>query len=50
MCIYFRDIEPKRKVLTKETQANLDTKVTVEDLTNPEASEKYWKVLAEKRR
>lgn len=41
----------KRKNLsTKETQANLDTKVSVDDLTNPEgASEKYWKILAEKR-
>ncbi|XP_060803155.1 geminin isoform X2 [Amyelois transitella] len=45
------DVEVKRKNLsTKETQANLDTNITVEDLTNPEASEKYWKILAEKRR
>ncbi|KAM3965189.1 geminin DNA replication inhibitor [Aphomia sociella] len=45
------DIEVKRKNLSsKETQANLDTKISVEDLTNPEASEKYWKILAEKRR
>ncbi|XP_059051317.1 geminin [Achroia grisella] len=45
------DIEVKRKnLLSKETQANLDTKISVEDLTNPEASEKYWKILAEKRR
>ncbi|XP_026734792.1 geminin [Trichoplusia ni] len=45
------DIEVKRKNLsTKETQANLDGKVTVEDLTNPEgASEKYWEILAGKR-
>lgn len=45
------EVEVKRKNLsTKETQANLDTKITVEDLTNPEeASEKYWKILAEKR-
>ncbi|XP_028173550.1 geminin-like [Ostrinia nubilalis] len=45
------DIEVKRKNLsTKETQADLDTKVSIDDLTNPEgASEKYWKILAEKR-
>ncbi|XP_075978031.1 geminin DNA replication inhibitor [Anticarsia gemmatalis] len=45
------DIEVKRKNLsTKETQANLDTKITVDDLTNPEGpSEKYWQILAEKR-
>lgn len=50
-CFFCRDIEVKRKNLsTKETQANLDTKVSVDDLTNPEgASEKYWKILAEKR-
>uniref|UniRef100_A0A2A4ISK1 Geminin n=1 Tax=Heliothis virescens TaxID=7102 RepID=A0A2A4ISK1_HELVI len=45
------DVEVKRKNLsTKETQANLDTKITVDDLTNPEGpSEKYWELLAEKR-
>ncbi|CAH0398441.1 unnamed protein product [Chilo suppressalis] len=45
------DVEIKRKnISTKETQANLDTKICVDDLTNPEgASEKYWKILAEKR-
>ncbi|XP_026761809.1 geminin [Galleria mellonella] len=45
------DIEAKRKNLSsKETQANLENKISIEDLTNPEASEKYWKILAEKRR
>ncbi|CAH0691740.1 unnamed protein product [Spodoptera exigua] len=45
------DVEVKRKNLsTKETQANLDTTITVDDLTNPEGpSEKYWQLLAEKR-
>nr|XP_021188223.2 geminin [Helicoverpa armigera] len=45
------DVEVKRKNLsTKETQANLDSKITVDDLTNPEGpSEKYWELLAEKR-
>ncbi|KAL4707811.1 hypothetical protein ACJJTC_001757 [Scirpophaga incertulas] len=45
------DVEIKRKILsTKKTQATFDKKVTVEDLTNPEeASENYWKILAEKR-
>lgn len=48
----YRDIDVKRKNTTsnKETQANLDTKISVEDLTNPQgASETYWKILAEKR-
>lgn len=42
----------KRKNATsnKETQANLDAKISVDDLTNPKgASETYWKILAEKR-
>ncbi|XP_063623920.1 geminin [Cydia splendana] len=45
------DVEVKRKNLsTKETQANFDTKISADDLTNPEgASEKYWQILAEKR-
>lgn len=45
------DFEVKRKNLsTKETQASIVNKVTVEDLTNPEgASENYWQILAEKR-
>lgn len=45
------DVEVKRKNLsTKETQANLDTKISVSDLTDPEGpSEKYWQILAEKR-
>ncbi|KAG6440648.1 geminin [Manduca sexta] len=43
--------EVKRKNLsTKETQANLDTQISEDDLTNPDgASEKYWQILAEKR-
>lgn len=51
ICFDFRDVEVKRKNLsTKETQANLDTTITVDDLTNPEGpSEKYWQLLAEKR-
>lgn len=46
------DVEAKRKVIvsSKETQANLDSKITADDLTNPEGpSEKYWEVLAGKR-
>lgn len=44
-------VEVKRKnLLSKETQANLDTKISEDDLTNPKgASEKYWQILAEKR-
>lgn len=51
MLFCFSDVEVKRKNLsTKETQANLDTKITADDLTNPEGpSEKYWQLLAEKR-
>ncbi|CAB3236739.1 unnamed protein product [Arctia plantaginis] len=45
------EVEVKRKnSSTKETQANLDSKITVDDLINPEGpSEKYWEILAEKR-
>ncbi|KAJ2948976.1 hypothetical protein O0L34_g5916 [Tuta absoluta] len=47
------DLEVKRKSPSfkeKETQANLDSKISVDDLTNPKgASETYWKILAEKR-
>lgn len=47
------DITPevKRKNLSsKETQASIENKITVEDLTNPKgASEKYWEILAGKR-
>lgn len=43
--------EVKRKNLSsKETQASIENKITVEDLTNPNgASEKYWEILAGKR-
>ncbi|XP_041978897.1 geminin-like [Aricia agestis] len=45
------DVEVKRKnISSKEIQVNLQNKVSVDDLTNPEkASETYWKLLAEKR-
>lgn len=45
------NVEIKRKNLsTKETQVNLENKISADDLTNPKgASEKYWQVLAEKR-
>ncbi|CAH2096378.1 unnamed protein product [Euphydryas editha] len=45
------DVEIKKKnVSTKETQVNLENKISAEDLTNPEgASERYWQILAEKR-
>lgn len=50
---YRGDITPevKRKNLSsKETQASIENKITVEDLTNPKgASEKYWEILAGKR-
>ncbi|CAK1580091.1 unnamed protein product [Parnassius mnemosyne] len=45
------DVEVKRKnISSKETQANLDNKISARDLTDPNgASEKYWQKLAEKR-
>ncbi|CAH2048511.1 unnamed protein product, partial [Iphiclides podalirius] len=45
------DVEVKRKNLSsKETQVNLDSKISASDLTNPKgASEKYWQILAGKR-
>ncbi|CAG9101975.1 hypothetical protein JYU34_006006 [Plutella xylostella] len=47
------DVDAKRRPVTskeKETQANIDTTITADDLCNPEGpSEKYWQVLAEKR-
>ncbi|XP_046966064.1 geminin-like [Vanessa cardui] len=45
------EVEVKKKNLsTKETQVNLENKITADDLTNPEgASERYWQILAEKR-
>lgn len=40
----------KKNVSTKETQVNLENKISAEDLTNPDgASERYWHILAEKR-
>ncbi|XP_045448112.1 geminin-like [Melitaea cinxia] len=40
----------KKNVSTKETQVNLENKISAEDLTNPDgASERYWQILAEKR-
>ncbi|XP_050351050.1 geminin-like [Nymphalis io] len=45
------EVEVKKKNLsTKETQVNLENKISADDLTNPEgASERYWQILAEKR-
>ncbi|KAJ0176749.1 hypothetical protein K1T71_007928 [Dendrolimus kikuchii] len=47
------DVEAKRKILStqsKETQVDLDSKITEKDLTDPEgASENYWQILADKR-
>lgn len=51
MFVLFRNVEIKKKnVSTKETQVNLENKISAEDLTNPDgASERYWQILAEKR-
>nr|XP_026492359.1 geminin-like [Vanessa tameamea] len=45
------EVEVKKKNLsTKETQVNLENKISADDLTNPKgASERYWQILAEKR-
>ncbi|KOB69024.1 Geminin [Operophtera brumata] len=40
----------RKNISSKETQASVENKITVEDLTNPNgASEKYWEILAGKR-
>ncbi|XP_039753151.1 geminin-like [Pararge aegeria] len=46
------DVEVKRKNVSKEkeTQVNLENKITADDLTNPDGpSTRYWQILAEKR-
>ncbi|XP_023934776.1 geminin [Bicyclus anynana] len=46
------EVEVKRKNLSKEkeTQVNLENKITADDLTNPDGpSTRYWQILAEKR-
>uniref|UniRef100_A0A1E1WQR7 Geminin n=1 Tax=Pectinophora gossypiella TaxID=13191 RepID=A0A1E1WQR7_PECGO len=44
------EIKKKLSTSTKETQADLHNKISVDDLTNPEgASDTYWKILADKR-